>query len=203
MPELDPIPASLLAAARALSHGARDDARQHVQLIDQAALVSLRSQSHRPIWGPAGIARRLARPRSQPRTSVRKSVKLATFRRDRYVCRYGHCRRWTIALPVLKALARGLPDLVCYRPNWKPVSEHILFWLYSASLEHQVGFLHGGTSQPENLITACYGCNDLKNWLHADDLGWHVTPPSTDDWDGLEGLVPGLRQQGLLTARDI
>ena len=199
----DSVSSLVAAAARALSTGDVAQARLCIASINQAALVLRRNQTHIAVWGPDGLARRLTRPPSRPRIHVTKSLKLATFRRDRYVCRYEHCRGRTFALPVLKALARGLPDLLTYRSNWRPVNEHILFWMYSASLEHRLSFLHGGTSDPENLITACYGCNDLKNWLHADDLGWKLTAPTTDGWDGLEGLVPSLRARGLLTIRDL
>ena len=118
------------------------------------------------------------------------------FRRDHFVCRYVHCRRRTIAIPVLRALSRALPELIPYHPNWKPVSGQILYWIYATSLEHHTSFPHGGTSDESNLLTACYQCNDLKNWLDANALGWTVGPPDEGDWNGLEILLPQLRARG-------
>jgi hypothetical protein len=103
---------------------------------------------------------------------------------------------------VLKALSRAIPDLMPYHPNWRPVSDHVLYWIYSASLEHFVSFPLGGTSDESNLVTACYQCNDLKNWLSAEALGWTVGPPGDGAWDGLEGLLPQLRALGYASTRD-
>jgi hypothetical protein len=86
------------------------------------------------------------------------------------------------------------PDLIPYQKNWRPTEEHILYWTYGASVEHCVSFPHGGTSSPENLITACYRCNEVKNMLWADDLGWVVGEASMDDWDGLSGYLPRLAE---------
>jgi hypothetical protein len=47
------------------------------------------------------------------------------------------------------------------------------------------------------------GCNDLKNWLPADALGWRVGEPAATAWDGLERFVPSLRAAGLITAKDL
>ncbi len=103
---------------------------------------------------------------------VRASDMMSAFTRDRFTCRYEHCRRRTIYAPVLKHLSRMLPDILPYQKNWRPVEDHILYWTWSTSLEHKVSFPFGGTSAPDNLITSCYQCNDLKNILPYEDLGW-------------------------------
>jgi hypothetical protein len=74
------------------------------------------------------------------------------------------------------------------------VTDHLLYWVYSTSLEHKLSFAHGGDSTEVTLITACYCCNDAKNYLHLDDLAWEITGPSDSDWDGLESLLPALKQ---------
>jgi 5-methylcytosine-specific restriction endonuclease McrA len=72
------------------------------------------------------------------------------------------------------------------------VEEHILYLTYGTSLEHAISFPNGGTSNPENLITACYQCNDTKNMLDTSELGWEVARVEDMEWDGLSGYLPEL-----------
>jgi len=119
------------------------------------------------------------------RAPVRSYDEAATFKRDHFTCRYKHCQRPTIHLSVLKQLSRIFPDILSYQRNWRPVNSHILYWCCSTSIEHIVAFPFGGTSAPENLITSCYQCNDIKNYLPLEVLGWTITNPATSVWDGL------------------
>ena len=118
----------------------------------------------------------------------------ATFTRDHYTCRYAHCRHPTVALEVLKLVSAAFPELVPYHPNWRPVDRHILYWTYSTSLEHAVSFPAGGTSSPDNLLTACYLCNDAKKHLPAELLGWTVSAPGESDWLGLTEYLAELQR---------
>ncbi len=179
---------------QALVGGRTEEARASLQAVDQQAEVLRRAEAYKHIWGPDGLAKR-ARPH-QPvphRKNVLAGVKCQVFTRDHYTCRYGHCQRRTVALPVLRALARIFADLLPFHPNWKPLDRHILYWSYSTSLEHHVAFAHGGANDVENLLTSCYECNDLKYRLHADDIGWSIGPPSTGEWRGLTEYEPDLR----------
>ena len=96
-------------------------------------------------------------------------------------------------------LSALFPEIIPYRNNWRPLEDHILYWTYAASLEHHVSFPHGGTSDPKNLITACYQCNDIKNMIRVDELGWKVEPiqdalkikdPRTDRWSLTSVAMP-------------
>jgi hypothetical protein len=121
---------------------------------------------------------------------------LAIFQRDHFVCRYQHCGRRTIYVPVLRALSALFPDLIPDQKNWRPLEDHILYWTYGTTLDHRISFPHGGTSDSENLITTCYQCNDIKNMIRASDLGWQVTDLPEEEWDGLLSFLPKLREAG-------
>jgi hypothetical protein len=117
---------------------------------------------------------------------------LATFRRDHFVCRYQHCGRRTIYVPVLRALSALFPDLIPYQKNWRPIQDHILYWTYGTSIDHRISFPHGGTSSPDNLITACFMGNDIKNMMDAAVLGWRVGAIRSEEWDGLRSYARDL-----------
>jgi 5-methylcytosine-specific restriction endonuclease McrA len=169
-----------LASDRKAALRARRVRLARAKVLDDAAL-------------PAGASHNPARQRRR-RTEPPAAMRLATFERDHFICRYLHCQKRTIHLPVLRALSALFPDIIPYSNNWTPLGDLILYWTYSTSIEHRVSFPHGGTSDPENLITACYGCNDIKNMIRAGDLGWEVATIREEDWDGLNRYLPGLEE---------
>lgn len=183
-------------AVIALSAGRHSDAESALRAVDYPALVQARRAAMNRVWRPAGVASGYKSPFPRAKRLEPRSAEVrATFIRDAYVCRYSHCRRRTISLDVLKLLSKAFPDVLPYHPNWKPVESHILYWTYSTSLEHRVSFPSGGTSAAENLLTACYQCNDIKSHLPVELLGWSVdTPPERLEWDGLTRHLPTLRQ---------
>jgi 5-methylcytosine-specific restriction endonuclease McrA len=199
--EPDPVPELVKQTVELVLGGERDEARAVWARIDTKRLVSGRTMAFRvrharvfrvAIWEKEPQRGRSAGVLRGRRVAVSPSSRLAIFRRDHFVCRYSHCRRRTLYVPVLRALSRLFPDLIPYQSNWRPVEEHILYWTYATSLEHAISFPNGGTSNPENLITACYQCNDTKNMLDASELGWEVADPDESAWDGLEGYLPEL-----------
>src|SRR2546425_730530 len=168
------------------------EARELLAGLDREAIANERKQLLSSIWSTP--RKSSARPSIKiKRTGVPDRLKLQVFHRDKFTCRYVHCQRRTIYIPVLRQLSRLFPDLLAYHPNWKPVADHLFYWIYSTSIEHKLSFPHGGDSAEMNLITACYCCNDAKNYLHLDDLAWEITEPSESDWDGLVGLLPSLK----------
>lgn len=158
-------------------------------------LESERAEARIKVWGPnSSIEKPLLLPQKARRIPVRKPDEIATFSRDRFTCRYVHCQRRTIYIPVLKEISRIMPNSLPYQSNWRPVQSHILYWTWSTSLEHKISFPYGGDSEPENLITSCYQCNDLKNYLPFETLGWEISEPSASEWDGLIGYLPSLKE---------
>jgi 5-methylcytosine-specific restriction endonuclease McrA len=186
-------------AVVALLAGDVESARATLASIDRARIVEERAAARNRIRAPGAIASR-AKPHqpNMKRDSVAGKRALDLFKRDSFTCRYAHCRRRTIYLPIFKALSRALPDQQPYQSNWKPLESHILLWTYSSSVEHHVAFAHGGTSAEDNLITTCYQCNDLKNCLTAEDLGWEIAPRVPSTWDGLSSQITALKSVGYL-----
>ena len=175
-------------AVLAVLDGRQEEARAALRAIDFRALNEIRDATRSPIWGLGGLAMAC----KSPFPGVRRQDMRATFARDGYTCRY--CSRPTIALEVLKLLSKAFPDLLPYHPNWRPVVRHILYWTYSTSLEHIESFPSGGTSCAGNLLTACYLCNDFKNYLPLDLLGWTDVPPAQTGWLGLTEYISELRK---------
>lgn len=104
------------------------------------------------------------------------------FNKSSYTCVY--CNRRTIDLRILKLLNKLLPEAVCYNNSWSPKADHLLFWVYSASLEHLTAVSQGGEDQECNMAVACYECNAIKSDKDVGQLGWKVTEVSSD-WQGL------------------
>ncbi|HWX41846.1 MAG TPA: HNH endonuclease [Blastocatellia bacterium] len=199
--EPDPVPDLVKQTVELVLGGKPAEARAVWARIDTERLVSERKMALRvrharvfraAIWKQEPQSGRSAGVLRGRRVAVSPSSRLAIFRRDHFVCRYAHCRRRTLYAPVLRALSGLFRDLISYQSNWRPVEEHILYWTYATSLEHAISFPNGGTSNPENLITACYQCNDTKNMLDASELGWEVARVEDMEWDGLSGYLPEL-----------
>lgn len=191
---MDPVVSHIERAVIALVAGRRSDARAELLAIDYRRLVELRSSaySHVRAAGRAAVSYKPPLPGAR-RQEARQADRRATFARDQYTCRYAHCRRPTVDLEVLKLISQVFPDLLPYHTNWHPLDRHILYWTYSTSLEHRVPFPAGGTSAAENLITACYQCNDVKKHLPLEVLGWMVGPPEDSNWRGLTEYLSALR----------
>jgi hypothetical protein len=170
----------------ALLTGNRTEALVALRAIDFVALMKLRAETRSRAWGRSVGAAAYRSPfPGAKRLNPASALKRAAFTRDKYICRYAHCRRPTVDPGMLKLLSRAFPDVLPYHSNWKPIDDHILYWTYSTSLEHVISFPAGGTSDAGNLITACYLCNDTKNRLPLEWLGWTIGPPAESDWFGL------------------
>ena len=160
-------------AVKAAIENDLERARSWLRQIDFVSLDAERTKARELVWGKASTVTRSIRPAQKTsRAPVRSADMFATFQRDRFTCRYAHCQRQTIYLPVLKELSRLFQDVLPYQKNWFPVQRHIVYWMWGTSLEHRVSFPFGGTSELSNLLTACYQCNDLKNYHQLENLGW-------------------------------
>lgn len=124
------------------------------------------------------------------RNYIPPSRQVSVFRRDKFTCRY--CGRGTVFCPLLRMMAALFPGEFSFHSHWRMTDCHIAFWRDSASCDHLVPVARGGSSEPENLITACYMCNSIKqNWL-IEELGWTLRPVTPDSWDGLSSLYTEL-----------
>jgi hypothetical protein len=114
------------------------------------------------------------------------------FFRDQFVCRY--CEKRCVLPPVLRLLSHFLGDDFRYHPHGRMTECHVAFWRDIASCDHMVPVARGGNSTAQNLVTACYMCNSIKqNWL-LEELRWNIKPITTIAWDGLSGSLQCLLQ---------
>lgn len=59
----------------------------------------------------------------------------------------------------------------------------------SATLDHVNPIAGGGDAlSPDNLVTACWGCNRRKGDLRLEEIGWSLTAPTDPAWLGLADL---------------
>jgi hypothetical protein len=90
-----------------------------------------------------------------------------------------------------KAFVKALPEVV----RWGPRNEDCHFGLavLSASIDHVVPFERGGTSDLDNLVTACNPCQYGRGHFLLDELELEdprAYAPPGDSWDGLTRLLP-------------
>lgn len=193
---MNPIIEHVRNAVVALCEGRVSEAEQELHAIDFPRLCRDRRAAYDEVWRKGGLATGFKkRFPGTKRKNPSDAEKLATFIRDRYTCRYSHCRRPVVSLDVLKLLSKAFPDVLpCRSNNWPGLDEHILYYTYSPNLEHLRSFTEVGPSAAaaENLITACYECGDIKNYLTIELLGWHVTEPPDTNWAGLTEYIPRL-----------
>ncbi|MDA1313550.1 MAG: HNH endonuclease [Acidobacteria bacterium] len=140
----------------------------------------------------------LAKIPGQPNPIVRvsshgvpKLSQVIVFERDGFRCRY--CGRCVVMPPVLRLLSICFVEVFPYHLHGKMDVSHLAFWRDIASCDHLIPVARGGISEVENLVTACYMCNSIKqNWL-VDELRWAVRPaPVGSSWDGLCSQYAGL-----------
>jgi 5-methylcytosine-specific restriction endonuclease McrA len=187
MGTLLPVVQQVQMAAEYHLAGRRGDADAMLRSIDQEALRRERAEvmARIPPWNPS-IQRVAKEERAQPALKAQAAM----FIRDRFTCRY--CGKRTIFTPMLRILSRLYPDALPYHPNWKFGAGHLIYWTHSASCEHVVPVARGGKSNPDNLVTTCYLCNDAKSSALIEELGWTLQPSSTAYWDGLTTLYARL-----------
>jgi hypothetical protein len=127
--------------------------------------------------------------------SIPKHVEVGIYLRDRFLCRY--CGKRVIFGPLLRLVSDLQPDLFPWHRNWMRGRTHPLYWTHRASCDHVRPVARGGSSDPSNLVTACYMCQDMKSHWTLEELkplGWRLRPCPTEvsDWDGLSGLYKSL-----------
>jgi 5-methylcytosine-specific restriction endonuclease McrA len=192
---MDPIVEHLQNAVLALCAERVSEAEQEIDAIDFAQLRRDHRAAYARVWKPGGLAAGFKkRFPGTKRKEPSKAEKRATFARDCYTCRYSHCRRPTVSPDVLRLLSKVFGQVMPYHPHWLDRDKHILYYTYSTNIEHLKPFSEAGPSAAsvENLITACYECGDIKNYLTIECLGWHVTEPPNTDWAGLSEHIPRL-----------
>jgi 5-methylcytosine-specific restriction endonuclease McrA len=124
-------------------------------------------------------------------TAVRRLV----FASDRWTCRY--CERETLDLHVLRVMALLYSDIWPYvasgaRGNWAPGGTFHAIRSHTSVHDHVLALTRWGEETDDNLVTACWRCNDEKGDRTLVELGWGMLPPAATGWDGRTGHLPAL-----------
>ena len=135
------------------------------------------------------------------RPLMSEQLQLRVWSEDSFMCRY--CNRLTVFRPAVELLASLCPDELRTHPNWMMSKSHILFWVYSATCDHIVPHAQGGSTDRDNLVTACYSCQDAKNVYLNEEAGYILQPRSELAWDGPARYYPMLFRLSPLRERTI
>ncbi|SRR5579875_280325 len=146
---------------------------------------------------------------SKPRPPLSKELQLRVFRKDRWVCRW--CNRPVIFAPVMRLIElqirrtdNGQP-LSYYDAHWTRNGAPLLDEL-GAVIDHVEAHSTGGSSEEDNLATACCKCNGRKS--NASMKKWGERPQrkpikgkygEPQHWDGLSALFVVLAEQDVST----
>jgi 5-methylcytosine-specific restriction endonuclease McrA len=142
---------------------------------------------------------------SKLRPPLSKELQLRVFRRDKWVCRW--CDRPVIFAPVMRLIERDVrtagkgEPLSYYHAHWTRDGAPLLDEL-GAVIDHIEAHSAGGSSEEENLATACCKCNVRKSAARLDE--WGKRPQrkpikgkygEPQHWDGLTALFVVLAQR--------
>ena len=148
------------------------------------------------------------------RPPIPKELQLRVFRDDKWVCRW--CSRPVIFPAVMKLIERevrsaGIDEpLSYYHAHWTRAGAPLLDEL-GAVIDHADAFSTGGSSEKENLVTACGKCNGRKSSAPLDKWAKRVVRKrikgkygEPQHWDGLTALfvILAKRHQTGLTASE-
>ena len=188
MNNLDPIPAIIENTLKAILLNNLDLAKNHINTIRENELYLEREELLRKVKNK----RKEARKNENTHRGSHDRFKKEVFEKYHYTCAY--CNRKTIDLEVLKVISRTMPDVFPYHKNWKFSESHILYWIYSTSLDHIFPLALGGKNDPSNMVASCYLCNDAKSDITLEDLGWELctTIENSNNWSGLTEYLPQL-----------
>lgn len=191
IPQLDEVATLLSAAADAMLNEQTDIARAHLRAAD---LPVVHDYAARLMASDIrGVFRHLPAPRTIPKAerSIHRHPSIAIGRtlyaRDGFRCRFCGCR---VVLPAARDyLRRALPGAI----RWSDAEgHHAAFYALSATLNHLVPHSAGGTSEPDNLVTACWPCNFGRMSFAIEAVGLadpRDFAPIVDEWDGLGRLL--------------
>jgi 5-methylcytosine-specific restriction endonuclease McrA len=122
---------------------------------------------------------------------MKRAVQGRVFRRDRFQCRY--CGARVIPIPIMELLGDTFGPRFPYHPNWKGGETHPAVLSRTAVIDHVSPAAWGGSTQDENLATACWPCNARKADMSLERLGWSLLPIAREaGWDGLVRFYPHL-----------
>ena len=118
----------------------------------------------------------------------------ALYARDGWRCRFCGCR--VVPKEVRDRLRRLLPGAISTDPQDR--DHHGAFLALTAVPDHVVPHWAGGGNELENLVTACWPCNNGRGRLSLEEVGLidprtRPTMANQDHWDGLQRVLRAKR----------
>jgi 5-methylcytosine-specific restriction endonuclease McrA len=134
------------------------------------------------------------------RDKLMKISRKLVYKRDCYTCRY--CGQRVVPTEILAGFMKALPKDDRGNYYFDTSAEHKvghgIVHVFKAVADHGVPHSIGGPTDMENLVTACGGCNYGKSDYTVEQIGIQdprKRPPAKSDWDGLQSLLPGLKDR--------
>jgi 5-methylcytosine-specific restriction endonuclease McrA len=115
-------------------------------------------------------------------------VERSMYSRDGWRCRFCGCR--VVLKPARDRMAKLLPGAIRLGPRAQDC--HAAFLALSAVPDHIIPHTYGGTNDLDNLVTACWPCNNGRGSLTLNEVGLidpRSRPPLVDGWDGLGRML--------------
>lgn len=156
-----------------------DEYPDHLERVLEAIVNEGVAAGERELQPIATAPKVIARKRA-----VTRETSARIFMRDHFVCRY--CDGKTVLTPVMELLGVLYPDSFPYESAaWRAGVTHPAVIARSPAVDHVEPVSWGGSSDDDNLVTACTPCNSIKADMTIAVLGWEVQPISDTEWDGL------------------
>jgi hypothetical protein len=192
IPELEIAADLLLDAADALLASQYERAGGLLRQADMPVLrdYALRIMGREDRW----IHRRRSVP-AMPAVASRAGQRMpaaamerALYARDGWRCRFCGCR--VVVKPARDRMRRLLPGAI--RLDVSARDYHAALLALTAVPDHVVPHSHGGGNELDNLVTACWPCNNGRGGYRLEEMGLadpRSRAPMVDAWDGLSRLL--------------
>lgn len=116
------------------------------------------------------------------------------FQRDDYTCQY--CGMRVIPKEVFTAYSKVI-GMDFFRATGTNNERHGIVLAFRANADHIIPWIHGGRTNPENLITSCWSCNYGKSGYTLEELGIgdpHKKKLASPAWQGLSEYILKLKK---------
>lgn len=118
------------------------------------------------------------------------------FQRDDYTCQY--CGTKVIPKEVFTAYSK-FAGRDGFRATGTNSERHGIVLAFRANADHVIPWAHGGRTNLENLVTACWSCNYGKGGYTLEEIG--IDDPrekrlTHTNWHGLSEYILTLKEQG-------
>lgn len=111
------------------------------------------------------------------------------FKRNNYTCQY--CGTRVIPKEVFTTYSKFI-GVNFFRATGTNNERHGIVLAFRANADHIIPWIHGGRTNPENLITSCWSCNYGKSGYTLEEIG--INDPrerrlTHKGWEGLSEFI--------------